>query len=309
MFQRPENTTIGGGMGSEQLADLIKQNLIRNDNEIGSASQLMIVGSAHDDYYICGFVEGKGINPKPFINPVTFNHGDDTFLVFDARPMTRFDRRENKHVVKDPTNFKRDVTRVVLQSIWTDEGPRAILRLSIAFQVKIFTRWVADTLSMRYALAGDQAGKLAVLCAFYYLCLFTDAKSVDKRKTALIITRALHLNMNYVEEVLHNVDYITDLPSFIDIVNSTLETERLRGLNYEVMVTLLKGTWFGVNSAIIVATALEYPPTFVSMLYLSLTDASTRISGLARLALGYEKDPAAKDFKQLTENLLKVEID
>jgi hypothetical protein len=57
----------------------------------------------------------------------------------------------------------------------------------------------------------------------------------------------------------------------------------LNNLNTATLYPIMAGTWYGANSAEMVAVALEHPPTWVTMVYQATTARSYYHSALAKM--------------------------
>ena len=179
--------------------------------------------------------------------------------------------------------------------MWVGDGPQEILNLG-HFQVQIFATWVSELFARRFALDAEQQVRISILAAFYYLCLFTDDKEADLRRFIPIISKVCTTGTSFVIDTLRDVDHIQDLEALLDTIKTSLDTERLDGVGIDVMITMLSGSWFGPNNAILVGIALEYPPMWNTLLYLSLTDQSVRANGIAKIALRKQRDSMAREY-------------
>ena len=191
--------------------------------------------------------------------------------------------------------FRRDMVRVLLESMWVGDGPQEILNLG-HFQVQIFATWVSELYARRFALDAEQQVRISILAAFYYLCLFTDDKEADLRRFVPIISKVTTTGTAFVIDTLRDIDHIQDLEALLDTIKTSLDTDRLEGVGIDVMITMLSGSWFGPNNAILVGIALEYPPMWNTLLYLSLTDQSVRANGIAKIALRKQRDSMAREY-------------
>lgn len=302
MFQMSRDTTINKGNQEDQVISGLKEHIVRVNN--GGESQLVTLQSGvSDDWFVYGLGEGSLVNVKPFINPVKFDYGDDTYIVIDMRTSTRWDRTTAKPVISNRALFRRDMVRVLLESMWVGDGPQEILNLG-HFQVQIFATWVSELFARRFALDAEQQVRISILAAFYYLCLFTDDKEADLRRFVPIISKVTTTGAAFVIDTLRDIDHIQDLEALLDTIKTSLDTERLEGVGIDVMITMLSGSWFGPNNAILVGIALEYPPMWNTLLYLSLTDQSVRANGIAKIALRKQRDSMAREYVSIASTKL-----
>lgn len=304
MLYGPEESIIFKAMKNDQAVEAVYR-FIKEHPE--GADQLLVVSNSRDSHSVLALCADAPVTAKPFFLPLVYPLNQHTYYVFDARAMTRWDRHEHRTVISNPGLYRREVIRTVLQATWQQEGPNALLRLG-TFQVKLFTSWVTEQISRRFGLDGEQQMTLSVVVAYYYLSLFTHHKDIDRDRTAIIISRALNLSLAYVQTHLTRIDVVRNAPELLEQLPEVLMSTRIAGLSLDVLIAMLSGTWFGANNTYLIASAIEYPPTFITLAYLALTDKSTKISGLAKLAQRYEREQSCKEFITLTSRLLESEV-
>lgn len=305
MFNNPMDTTIHSGKVKGDQVEILKRHVL--DTRNGHDSQFITLQEhVHDDFFIYALGTGPIIDPKPFVHPVQFTIDEDTYMVVDMRSSTRWDRAKGMSVESNAGLFRRDTILTILQSVWEGEGPSAIQRLG-NFQTTIFADWMANAIIRRFGLDAGQQLKVKAIAAFYYLCLFSDERRFDPTRAAPLVARAVSANTAYVMELVETLPFINNIIEFLEVVQEALATERLAGLRLDFFMASLSGSWFGPNHNILVAAATEYPPIFTSLLYLALTDRSTRNAGISQVALKKERDIGAKEFIRITSDLLKTE--
>jgi hypothetical protein len=62
------------------------------------------------------------------------------------------------------------------------------------------------------------------------------------------------------------------------------------------LITILKSSWFGNNAAELLAVSLEHPPTWVSLVYTSLSERSFKNANLSKIVERYGKNNADNEF-------------
>ena len=143
MFKFPQDTSVNKGIDTRKLKEQLLKYFISIGGVEGLAhSQFKVMGNEHDDYYLIGLTAGNDLKVDPFFDPIELTYGDDTLLIIDVRPATRFDRGEQQAIVNNPSLYRREQTRLVLQSIWLGESSRSILALG-TLQVKLFATCIA----------------------------------------------------------------------------------------------------------------------------------------------------------------------
>lgn len=307
MLFGPEQSLVYSGTNTKPIEENLIKHYIQTNQAQDYDSQLRLV-TRDSEFKVYALVAGKEVNVKPFIMPLRLDYNGDKFIVFDARPSTRYDQRQSIAIINNQPLYRRDLLLSYFQGLWQDVGAGEVLRIG-NFQIKVFATWINETISKRFALDAEQSLNLLILSAYYYLNLFVEPGKLDKGRCSLIISRALNLDGRFVNALLERVDVVDSLETFISVLPDVLVTERLTGLTVDIFIAMLAGSWFGANNSILVGVALEYPPTFVTLLYLGLTDKSTKLSGIAKLALRFERDRLAQEFATTINSILRAEVD
>ena len=302
MFLNARDTTINKGIKENSTVESLREHLIRT-RAYGESQFITIQEDRISNFSILGLGDGTFITPKPFVHPVTVEHDGHRYMIIDVRTCARFNKLEQVVKITNPSLFRREIIRAVLESIWVNDGANDLLHLG-SFQIQVFANWISEVITRRYGLDAEQQLQVQVISAFYYTCLFVDSETVDLRRMISIITRATKTNTNFILETLRDVDYIPNVEALLTTIRETLVTDRLEGLELDVFITMLAGSWFGPNHGILVGTALEYPPMWNTLLYLSLTESVNRATGIGKVALRFERDPTSREFLGALNRLL-----
>lgn len=302
MFHNARETTINKGIKENSIVEILREHLIRTRTD--SESQFIVIQEDKiDGFTVLGLGDGTFITPKPFVHPVTIEYENHTYLIADMRTCAKYSRNEGIVKISNPSLFRRETVRTVLESVWMNDGSNDVLLLGV-FQVQVFAKWISSVITRRYGLDAEQQLKVQVISAFYYCCLFTDENYLDQRRIVSLIQRATKVNTTFILETLRDIEYIPNIEALLSTITSTLATDRLDGLELDVFITMLAGSWFGPNHGILVGTALEYPPMWCALLYLSLTESVNRATGIGKVALAYERDPGSREFLAALSMLL-----
>lgn len=288
MFTRSSDTTVNAGLSAATITSQLRD-VVRNMLVHGEKPFIIIQEDVHDDHYILGYADSNDTRIKPFFNPITITNDEDTFLIVDVRTCARWDHKTNKCSISNPSLFRREVVRTVFEDMWVGWGSSELLNLG-TYQITVFGTWLSEIISRRFGLDAEQQLRINALAAYYYLCLFTDEDKMDMRRAIPTIVKSCNLGAGFVIETLANVEYMSKLDDLVKTIGDVLQTERLSGFNLQVLIVMLSGSWFGANNATLVGIALEYPPTWNALMYLSLTDRVHRTNGIATVALRKERD-------------------
>lgn len=213
-----------------------------------------------------------------------------SMLVGDARPFLRLvDKRDLQ--VTNAMELEYLIARLVLGAHWMQEGPRDIYHVSSSL-VRIYSSWVANHITRRFALDLQEQSQIRILAAHFYRCLHSELVEIepsDLRANSAVLARQLNVGVNDVEAALEYAGVITGLEDFVAKVKGYVRTPRLDNFNLGTFVTIMSGSWFGVGGSVSAAVALEHPPTFVAMTYIAFDQRGYRRSSFA--------DMVTKSFK------------
>lgn len=202
----------------------------------------------------------------------------------DVRPYGKIDGIDLSFKVTAREDYQAALLRARLQESWATGNTSSIRSLQLPAMV--FTSWISENIQRVLNLGpGDQA-TIAILAGIYYLSLFTDIKPEDEDDKSLIITQVARntgIKPDIVKEVVNDIDYIADVSDFCLCVRERLDNVRANNLNPATLYSMLAGTWYGANSAELVAVSLEHPPTWVTLIYRAATNRSFHKARLATM--------------------------
>jgi hypothetical protein len=303
MFIHARDTTINKGLKETSIIDTLKEHLVRNYKQ-GNSQFIDMQTDVIDSFKVLGLADGTTITPRPFVQPILLEHDGVEYLIADVRSCTRYNKQDGRAVITNPTLFKREIIRTILESVWITGGATDILNLG-NIQVQIFSSWISELFTRRFGLDATQQIQISVIGAFYYLCLFSEADKIDQRRLIPIIVRATRTGAPFVLETLRDIDYIANIDELLDVIPRLVSTTRLDGVTPDVFITMLGGSWFGPNNAILAGTAVEYPPVWNALVYLALTENANRATGIGKIALRKERDPLTREYLAALNLLLK----
>ncbi len=174
----------------------------------------------------------------------------------------------------------------------------------------IYSRWVSETVARQFQLAPDVQLKLAILSAFFYICQFIPKDAFDPKeelKHAAQVARYVGVSVDFAQKELSGIGHINDLKEFADLVRSLNLSVRLDKFDHAVMLTILTGYWLGNRDREMVAVALEYPPTFITLVYQAINERGYAKTRLADMILrNYDKGDNLKQLSMNFKQLVRV---
>ena len=174
----------------------------------------------------------------------------------------------------------------------------------------IYSRWVSETVARQFQLAPDVQLKLAILSAFFYICQFIPKDAFDPKeelKHAAQVARYVGVSVDFAQKELSGIGHINDLKEFADLVRGLNLSVRLDKFDHAVMLTILTGYWLGNRDREMVAVALEYPPTFITLVYQAIHERGYAKTRLADMILrNYDKGDNLKQLSMNFKQLVRV---
>ncbi|WP_233875021.1 hypothetical protein [Paraburkholderia adhaesiva] len=225
-----------------------------------------------------------------FAHPWLIEHDHGRTIVFDARPFGAFDRISGEFVIRNETEYGLQRRRAQLNDIWVNDDP-ALLRDVSPVAMSLFAGWISENVARRFALDPREQLDLAILSAIHYLSLFSDDGSPgahpdahQRTRMVMQVSRALRCPGEEVMTLLEKHQHeISGIPGLCASAAEATGSVRLRELNPGILISIIKGTWFGINAAEMLAVALEHPPTWLALLAAAHIERTWRNSGLARM--------------------------
>jgi len=218
-------------------------------------------------------------------------------VVIDSRATKRVDRAGHS-VITAPSDYRFAVREAILTYLWATQGAVAFSQLGI-LPIRVYARWVSEGLVRRLGLDPADQLRISVLASYFYLSSFSAVELTDGQKigVASLIARALGLPIDHVLPIVQSAGFN---PTMKDLLTTIQQAEgaspRLEAATVPLLYTLLNSSWFGARKSLIVSTALEYPPTFLTMLLTAYTDRSYHASFFAKTAQAADKASLSRDF-------------
>lgn len=235
----------------------------------------------------------------PLLAPLLIDTRQGRKVVIDARALKRV-RRDGAPVVVGGGDYRFLTREAMLTWLWAN-GDAAGFSHTGTLPVRVYARWVADGVARRLALSPLDQIRTSILAAYYYLTSFRPAEDQNDPSYQLgqasIVSRALNVPTEHVLKALEGIAPLTSVASFVAALKQSPELSmRMESLTPGIIYTLVGGSWFGARARSIVGAALEYPPSFLTMLYTAYTDRSYHASYFAKTAMQADRHHQAKDF-------------
>ena len=214
-----------------------------------------------------------------FVHPIL----DKTTAVYlDVRPFTTINKNGTLNI-KNDIDYKLNLLRAQLELVWV-RASHSDLYIAAGFSNEVFVRWLADIVIHKFGLDPTQGRTVLLLANFFNLGrYFNDMDSVTFNRHLTAICRDYYFDATWALGVAETLDHQlpTNIDEFIAQLVSLNISVRLKDLNARLFYEILGGSWFfAANSPQIVALAVEYPPAFISLVYMAVSYSMFKKTGI-----------------------------
>jgi len=247
-------------------------------------------------------------------HPITFTSVVDqkVYTAVDLRPYRTQIRRIGEANVELPNTgpVPFNLMRARLQQLWNQKNPPDLLNLS-DLPATVYSNWVANTLSNKLSLDVQTTISIQAFAAFFYLCQFEEGpqRKLDEREMVLYAKAVDRLTripqMRVYDHLAAYGKTITNAKEFVEAVK-TINSVRIASVSVGLLFTTIATSWFG-SAAIreVVGVAVEYPPTFLAMLWAACQEKTYRNTPIGQLVQRLGRDGEDKRFVNALGLLLK----
>lgn len=214
-----------------------------------------------------------------FIFPIVGNMGSENVVFIDARSFGSYNINSGAYVVKQVEQLEALRLQASLALSWSLGRQGSIEYLS-PLPMAIFVTWIAESIAKRMNLSGRDQYIVTILAAILYYNSFREGnlESDDDRSILFnIVTRNLKYSDSSINEMLiKEYGWINDVNDFCKATFEATQSVAVKNLNVAILYTLISGSMWGAHAAEKLAVALEYPPTWITLIYQIITDRSYR---------------------------------
>lgn len=302
------DTTVGIGLVTKHIEAAIKESFIRD--VIFNRNLGLITSSNYRPVFITG-TQNSESNIPFFAHPLVIeDFKGQNFICMDIRPAIRptsdAHSLEDDFAVRNQTDYNFALSRLVLNMAWLS-GDNSQLKLNLSFAGTVFSAWLSETISKRFALDPRDQMILSIITHFYYQSLFFQGEHIEEemlQRFAVHTIKATKAPSHLVLEVFDKIKPMASIDDYCVNVKEILDNIRLEGLNIGLLITMIGSTWFGNNSKENLAVALEHPPTWIAIVHAAVAERTFKNSMIAKIAERYGKGNLAKEFNDGMKILL-----
>lgn len=307
IFKTAYDTTVGSSFVMDKTEIAIKEAIIKD-----------YIHQIHDDIR-------SDLEVKPIL--LTNSGASETNIAYFSHPFLFEDLHKEKYICSDVRQFIKKnpnislsdsysirneseytlaYNRLALNLIWLTQRPQTLRDFSYVPNA-IFSSWISEGISNRFALDPKDQMMLAIISSFYYQTLFTEFNTFseeERQKMATSIIKATRAPAKMVFDVTDRITNITNINDFCSQCKTILENPRIENLNAGLLITIVGNSWFGMTAKETIAVALEHPPTWIALVYSSFTERTYKKALLSRISERFTGNKGGADFTKAFANLL-----
>ena len=254
------------------------------------------------------YISGTGQLPAfnyPFIDQ---RDGKNESFV-DMRSLTSYDEVADKLRIRDMTAYTNKLIVGSIAKDWADNNVDRYLT-SFPLALRVYTSWVSEAVTGRFAIDAAAQMKVAVLAAILYINNFcTEEQSASRDHKAMVqamITRHCDIVSPDVNSIVQEYSDLSDLDSFCIAAKDYTQNIRLKDFNVATLFESVGGWWVGNNGRETMAVCLEYPPLWLGVVLASLTDRGVRSTRLSKIT---DRHYIKKDSEKFIRSMLAMGIE
>ena len=243
----------------------------------------------------------KGTEQIPlFYHPLYFETNDRiSYLAFDLRHPVRLLEEDQFGMTTYKIRYLQDYLLTTLRTLmcaeWITSNNKKHIEVNYSYAGVVFSNWLGDTITSRYGLSYQDKIDITAISHYYWQTLFTNSP-IDPTQAAVYSAKILRYNEAHIVNLFNEIQSPNTINQFIEATKTGVSNSRLASFGLTVFYSLFNNAWVGNNSRELSLVSLDHPPTFMAMVYLALTERSTKNSLIGRLVNKYNK-PGQDSFK------------
>lgn len=307
VFNTAYDTTVGKGFPTIKIISALEEAVIKNSFHTGMNVFTNSLDDSTGGYLMSNqFPEFSDV--PYFTHPVLLDlkkiNKDqlqyEKLFVTDVRSFAIVDHKDfhGNFIVRNKMEFDLAKIRTALNIVWVADSPLRLRDLSFV-PASIYSSWISEAVSRRFALDPKDQLMLSILsCIFYYSLFIEQDKFEDTEKMRIVgaVSKATKASMKDVSDVIEQIESLNGIKDFVKTVKAVLQNTRLDDFNEGILVSVLNTSWFGTNAKEMLSVAIEHPPTWLAIVYSSFVERSFRNSAIAKISERYALNKGQNDF-------------
>ena len=278
MFSDPYKTTIGSLINTQSVEKEIRDSLnTRKDFVKVNEKNLTI------EIYPNGLI-------SKFEHPLLLNLNNKlTYSVVDLSPFVRLNDNGEISVVNYPLyNFQR--IRNALTADLINNGNRSIKSLP-GRTSRTYNDLISNSLAAALNLSLEEVLIINTISAWFFHCNLmqnTNIGEIELESILASIERETNIPVSFTNRYIDGT-IINNVNEFIETIKEKIDNPNIKKLNIGLFYTVISkninsSIWVGLDKQQLLAVGIEHIPTFIALLYISLSEPVFRNVGLSKIA-------------------------
>lgn len=252
------------------MADELRR--VEVSNRDPAYGRLLVVDSRHTDI-------------KAFTQVIELEVNGTVVYVADARSSSRISPTTGELIETNDYRFLK--LRMILQCNYWGENRSALVGMGHR-PMAYYTTLLTNNLSFQLRINPENKQRVSVIIALFYLWLYEDADEYvfddeERMRLTRVINQHLRIDNAVIISILSELEPFFDIKGLAKALAEHSGSIRLAKITPAVIYTAAGNIWFGSNFKEHIAVALEYPPTWLAMLTMSITNKAYRQTALTKL--------------------------
>jgi len=238
-----------------------------------------------------------------FSHPLQMELQGKEVLIIDTRQFIKINR-DGSRTNTSPNDYKFLILRALLTKEWIKD-PIAIKTMGELVE-QTFVRWLSDIIVSKLGLDPNDQAKITVITYFYWHCLFEQDELSERTKLNIVkkLSNITYVSSEYAISIMDSIPYMEGIVDYIETIKELVSSKRSDTLNVGLLLTMLSGSWFGVNAREIIGVSTEHPPTFVAIVAMALESKTYKKSLLGSKVNDLDRKGRGSDFQKSLYNLI-----
>lgn len=225
-------------------------------------------------------IEGDSTSLIPsFTLPLVVERDGKSTVYLDMRSLTSYDPRVQQLRIRNRVEYDARLTMGSLIADWQIGQPDRFL-INNPVCLAVFAAMLGEAVRGRSGIDPMSQLKISVLGAVHYMNCFTTPEEQEgreyKARLSSMITRHCGYRGDEVAAIVDEYYNINGLDDLCEAIKAYTQNRRLDDLNPAVLLEYVGAFWYGNNGRELIAVALEFPPVWMYLVFLSFTDRSYR---------------------------------
>ncbi len=252
-----------------------------------------------------------------FEHPVVFkNHRDKYIVAVDLRKYLKQIKEQPlniKEVAKDQASVNFIISRAIFITDFMDGnyGNYRNMYSSISTSYSLLVSYLINSIVM---LNPVEKLYVELTAAHFSNLLFIESDDIDSLEQAIVARieqckLSIPASKKVISEKIRLLNHKDKtLDGLVNNIKAVLPSEKANIINSNVIVNVVSNMWYGPGTTETMVMSLEHMPTWMALLYISVSDKTFKKSRLATILDKYSRNIKSTEFEKSMNLFLKEKM-